>query len=303
MAEVNWHELVYTDARKYFSDTLAKFQSMIPVLYDVESTDRAAEYDVSYSGVGNMRRFTGSAIKDTMAEEYKTTFEFPEYMNSIDIPRKTYDDAREKSVFNMTTEFALGAARTKEAHAAEIFNYAFSASDTYSSGDSTAGPDGKALCATDHPSTADGAYSGCNKGTDALSAKSVESTRILVKGITDGRGNKVYANMDMLLVPLGLEEIAWEIINSKGKVDTADNNRNFHQGRYKLAVWDELTDSTAWFGIDSDRMKRHLAWFNRVNLENYKKFDPDLQTLTFGVYGRWGAGFNGWRWVYGHQPA
>jgi len=273
------------------------------MIYDIDSTDKAAEYDVSYSGVGNMKLFKGTAVKDSMIEEYKKTFEFPEFINSIDIRRKDHDDARDKSVFNMVAEFAEGAARTKEAHAAEIFNLAFTAVGEYSSEELSAGPDGKALCASDHPSVADDGYEGSNTGTLAMSPNSVEATRIAMKGITDGRGNKSRLVMDMLLCPIGLEEIAWEIINSKGKVDTADNNRNFHQGRYKLAVWDELTDSTAWFGIDSKRMKRHLAWFNRVPIENWKKFDEDLQTLTFGVYGRWGLGFNGWRWVFGQKPA
>lgn len=305
MAETagNWHELLYTDCRKYFSDTLGSFESMIPMLYDTDTTDKAAEYDVSYSGVGKMQRFTGTAVKDTMAEEYKKTFTFPEFMNSIDIRRNAYDDAREKSVFNMVREFALGAARTKEAHAAEPFNYAFTATGTYSSGDSTAGPDGKALCATDHTSKASGTYAGSNKGTAAISGSALSSMRDTMRNITDGRGNKSNCKLDMILVPANkdVEEVAWELINTAGKPETADNNRNFHKGRYKLAVWDELTDANNWFGLDSVKLKLHLAWFDRVKIENYKKFDPDLQTLTFGVYGRWGLGFNSWRFIVGNE--
>ena len=307
MAETagSWYELLYTDCRKYFSDTLGKHESMVPMLYDVDTSDKAAEYDMSYSGVGNMQRFTGTAIKDTMAEEYKKTFTFPEFMNSIDIRRNLYDDAREKSVFNMVREFALGAARTKEAHAAEPFNYAFTASGTYSSGDSTAGPDTKSLCATDHTSNADGTYAGSNKITTAISGKGLMEMRDVMRNITDGRGNKSNCKLDMLLVPANkdVEEVAWELINTGGKVDTADNNRNFHKGRYKLAVWDELTDANNYFGLDSEKTKFHLAWFNRVALENWKKFDEDLQTLTFGAYGRWGLGFNSWRFIVGAEVA
>jgi hypothetical protein len=42
--------------------------------------------------------------------------------------------------------------------------------------------------------------------------------------------------LDMLLVPITLEEEAFELINSTGKVDTADNNKNFHEGKYKLLL-------------------------------------------------------------------
>ncbi len=296
-----WVNLCLTDVRKWFSDTITDFESMIPQLYSTDTSDQQEEYDVTYSGLGNFQKFNGTAVKDSMAEEYKKTFDFPEFMNSIDITRKLWDDRRDRQVMNMATELADSANRTKEEHAAEIFNYAFSAIDTYSGGGSTAGPDAKALCANDHPSKASGAYAGDNLSTDALSATAVEADRQAFRGITDGRGNKQHLKLDMLLVPRFKEEVAWEIINSKGKVETADNNANFHQGRYKLAVWDELSSSYNWFSLDSKKMKRYLWWINRVPLENYKKFDEDVQTLTFGAYMRYGLGFSSWRWVIGHN--
>lgn len=303
MAEIseNWVNLCLTDVRKWFSDTLNDFESMIPILYSIDTSGQQEEYDVTYSGVGNFQKFDGIAIKDTMAEEYKKTYDFPEFMNSIDIRRKLWDDRKDRTVMNMAKEFALSANRTKESHAAEIFNYAFTASGTYSGGGSTAGPDTKALCATDHPSKADGSYSGNNYSTEAFSPTAVEQDRRDFMEMTDGRGNRLYARLDMLLVPTAKEEDAWELINSKGKVDTADNNSNFHKGRYKLAVWEELTDPTNWFSIDSRRMKRFLYWIDRVPLENWKKFDEELQTLTFGAYMRYGLGFSSWRWLIGHD--
>lgn len=297
----NWVNLCLTDVRKWFSDTLNDFQSMIPMLYSTDTSDRQEEYDVTYSGLGNFQKFDGTAIKDTMAEEYKKTYNFPEWMNSIDIRRKLWDDRRDRSVMNMSKELALSFNRTKEAHAAEVFNYAFTASGTYSGGGSTAGPDAKALCANDHPSTADGSYEGDNLQTSEFSPAAVETDRQAFAAMTDGRGNRIYAKLDQLLVPRALEEEAWEFINSKGKVDTADNNENFHKGRYKLAVWDELTDSNNWFSLDSKRMKMFLWWITRIPIENWKKFDEDTQTLTFGGYARYGYGFSSWRWLIGHN--
>jgi hypothetical protein len=305
MAETSnqWVELCTTDVRKWVSDTLNDFESMIPMLYSKDTTDMQQEYDVTFSGLGNFQRFTGTAIKDTMAEEYKKTYTFPEFMNSFDVRRNLWDDRRDKTVMNMAQEFALSYNRTKEEHAAEIFNYGFTATGTFSSGDSTAGPDGKALCAADHPSTANASYAGNNLKTTAFSPSEVEADRQDMRKITDGRGNKSQRRMDMLLVPLELEEDAWELINSKGKVDTADNNGNFHKGKYKLAVWDELTDSQNWFSIDEKAMKRALTWYTRVPLETWKKYVEELATLTFGGYARHGMGYNSWRWLIGHNVA
>lgn len=303
MAETsgNWVNLCLTDVRKWFNDSKANFQSMIPQLYTTDTSDLQEEYDVTYSGLGNFQPFTGTAIKDTMAEEYKKTYSFPEYMNSIDIKRKLWDDRRDRTVMNMAKELALSYNRTKEAHAAEIFNYAFTATGTYSGGGSTAGPDTKALCASDHTSTADASFAGDNLETSAFSPTAVETDRRNFAAMTDGRGNKIYAKLGLLLVPRAIEEDAWEFINSKGKVDTADNNQNFHYGRYKLAVWDELTDSNNWFSIDDERMKMYLSWITRVPLEQWDEFNKDTQTLTFGAYTRHGYGYSSYRWVIGHN--
>jgi len=299
----NWVNLCLTDARKWFSESLEDFESMISKLYSTDTSDQQEESDMSYEGVGNFQLFTGTAIKDDLNEGYKTNFNFPEFMQSVDIKRKLWDDRKDRTVMNMVKELGLAYNRTKEAHAAEIFNYAFSAVDTFSSGNLTAHADGKALCAIDHPSKAKDTYSGSNYKTTVFSPTEVELDRQDMMKITDGKGNKVQARMKMLLIPTALEETGWEIINSTKKVNTAENNANFHEGRYKLAVWEELTDSNNWFSIDEKRMKRALWWLTRVAIENYKKFDEDLQILTFGGYARHGLNANSWRWLIGHKVA
>jgi hypothetical protein len=307
MAETsqNWRNLCLTDVRKWFSDTLVDFESMVPQLYTMSTSDREEEYDMTYSGLGNFKLLDGNTTRDTMTEEYKTTYSFPEWQNAIDIRRKLWDDRRDRTVMNMAQEMGLSYNRTKEAHAAEPFNYAFTASGTYSSGASTAQADGKALCATDHPSKASDTYTGSNKGTAAISASAVSDMRDTMREITDGRGNKSYLNLDTLLVPADkdVEEVAWEIINTTGKVDVADNNKNFHQGRYKLAVWMELTSTKNWFGLDSRKMKMYLNWITRVALETWDSFDNETQTLTFGGYERHGFGIPSWRFIVGNQVA
>jgi hypothetical protein len=307
MAQVseNWRNACLTDVRKWFSDTLVDFQSMIGTLYNSGKADGEEEYDMTYSGLGNFKLLNGSMVRDTMTEEYKTTYSFPEWAQSIDIKRKLWDDRRDRTIMNMAAEMGLSYNRTKEAHAAEPFNYAFTATGTYSSGDTTALADAKALCATDHPSKASSTYAGSNKGTTAMAASAVSTMRDQMRDITDGRGNKSYLSLDTLLVPADkdIEEVAWEIINTAGKVDVTDNNRNFHKGRYSLAVWMELTNHKNWFGIDSKKMKMYLNWFTRIPLETHDTLDEDAMVLTFGAYERHGFGIPSWRWLVGNQVA
>ena len=107
-------------------------------------------------------------------------------------------------------------------------------------------------------------------------------------------------NYDTILCTIDKEETAWEVINSKGKVDTANNNRNFHEGRYKLAIWDKLTDSNNWFMIDSRLAKMFLLFWDRVKPELKQDNDTDTLVAKWYVYYRCSAGWADWRQIYGH---
>lgn len=307
MAETypNWVNLTLTDVRKWVSDTLVSFESMLPKLYTMGTSDKQEEYDVTYSGLGKFKLVTGTVGKDSMAEEHKTTYTFAEWMNELDVQRRLYDDKQDRQVMILSRELALSAKRSRESHGAEPFNNAFTATGTFSDGTSTAHADGKALCATNHSSKANAGYAGVNKGTTVISPASVMSARDMMRNFTDGRGNKQYCELDMLLGPAhkDFEEVAWEIINTTGKVDVADNNRNFHQGRYKLALWGELTNSKNHFYIDSSKMSLYLHWLDRIALEFYDSYTPNPPMFTYGGYMRYGFNANNWRWIVGHEVA
>lgn len=161
-----------------------------------------------------------------------------------------------------------------EKQSAGIFNNAFNSSIF-------AGGDGLSLCNSAH--TFVGLSStNSNSGTTALSATSIEATRLLMRSFVDETGNLLISRADTLLVPPALEETAWEIVNAQGKLDTGDNNPNFSKGKYKIISWDWLTDSNNHFLIDSRMMKLYLKWFQRIPTEFNK--DKDFDTLTLGSF-------------------
>ena len=143
---------------------------------------------------------------------------------------------------------ATSAQRTKEKHGAGIFNNAFT-------GDGPegimSGGDAEHLCDSAHPSTGSAGYTNqSNTGTTAISATAVEATRRLMAAFTDDRGNIISVNPDTIIIPRAKEEEAWTIVATKGKVNSAENNANFHYGKYKLAVWDLLSDTNNWFNLN-----------------------------------------------------
>jgi hypothetical protein len=196
---------------------------------------------------------------------------------------------------------AIAAKRTMEKCAASVFNDAFSGTGSITVEGTTvlSNTESLSLCNDSHTSTAV-ATTQDNKGTSALSATSVEATRILMAGYKDDKDNLISVQPDMILVPRNLEETAWEIISSKGKVDTAENNSNFHYGKYKLAVWDFLSDSNNWFVVDSSLMKLFLNWFDRIPLEFFQDKSFDTLIAKYAVYARWSYGWSDWRFLYGH---
>jgi hypothetical protein len=192
-------------------------------------------------------------------------------------------------------QLALVAKRTQEKHACSVFNNAFSTSIF-------TGGDGLALCASAHTFAGTSTTVG-NTGTTALSATAVEATRLLMRQFTDETDNLAIARGDMLIVPPQLEEAAWEIVNASGKMDTADNNPNFNKGKYKIVVWDYLSDSNNWFMADSRMMKLYLKWFDRVPTEFNKDRDFDTYLARWSVYTRYSYGFSDWSFLYGHAVA
>jgi len=121
-----------------------------------------------------------------------------------------------------------------------------------------------------------------NLSTSALSKTSLSAARLAMRDYLDETDNLINASGDTLLVPPELEQTAWELVMSDKKIDSAENNANFWKGRYKVLVWDYLTDTNNWFLIDSRYAKLFLKWFDRIPVEFNK--DKDFDTLTVGSF-------------------
>lgn len=267
-------------------------QSMVPMIFGMETSDRNYEIVSGIGGMQDLQDFDGSLSYDSVGQLYDKTFTFPEKALGMKIERKLWDDDLTHTMNVRPWQMAVSSARTREKEGASILNGAFVGTD---------GPDSLSLCNDSHPYSPDDATTQDNKGSSELSAVSVEATRLIgFNGIYNDRGEILEVDYDLLVVPGNLQETAFEIINSTGKVDTADNNANFHYGRYQLATWARLTDSDNWFFIDSKLAKKFLLWWDRV--KDGIKMDRDTDTLVakWFVYERFCAGWADWRPVYGH---
>lgn len=289
----NWSKLLEPGLRKIFDQIYKEQPSMIPVLYSIQKSSKAKETDLEAGDGLDFAPMNGTIPYDDMGEGYTTEYTHAEYARGFKIERKLVDDDQYNIINKRPRLLAISAARRREKDAASVFNNAFNAS--------IVGGDGVCLCNAAHPSKNGGANQS-NVGALALTPVNLEATRRLMTKFRSDRDGIISVQPDMLLLPLELEEIGYEIINSKGKVDTAQNNVNFHYGRYKMAVWPNyLTSASNWFLIDSTLMKQFLLWFNRIPVEFMRDSEFDTQVAKFAGYMRYSNGYSGWRWIYGNQ--
>lgn len=277
--------------RKVLDDGLRLIPSMLPNIFNMQSSSKAIETNLGYGGTPDWEDFNGKVQYVDAKEQFPITYTHVEKTSGLQIERKLIDDDQLGVIKKKGRGLGTAATRTREKSGASMFNNGFT--------DTSLGGDSLALLSTAHTSKTPGVNTQSNRGTSALSATAVEATRILMRDFRNWEGEKVSISPDLLLVPVNLEQTAWEIIASKGKVETANNNANFHFGKYKLAVWDFLTDSNNWFMLDSILRDEMVNWYDRVTTEINRDTDLDTLIARFVGYMRYSFGFDDWRWVFG----
>lgn len=291
-----WAQLLEPGLRSIFQvqvEALAT-ESRIPMIYNVIDSTKASEHFLGAGGMSDWETYQGSIEYDDFDQLYKTTLTHVPYVKGFKVSRTLVDDDMYNTINPQPRQLALSAMRTREKHAASVFNNAFSAS--YTGGDSAA------LCASHNLSpNSSGTHS--NSGTSALTYDNVVSTRELMRAFVDDRGELIMCSPDTLIVPSELEEKAWAIINTLNKVDTANFHANFVQSKIQnVIVWDYLTDANNWFLADMAMAKIHLLWIDRTPLEFEMDPTSDYRLeARFRGYMRYSYGWSDWRWVYGHN--
>jgi phage major head subunit gpT-like protein len=277
----NWPDLLEKDFRKIFQEQ-----------YHIQKSDAAFEKTSAVGQVPDFVEFTGKVAEVSPTQGYDKTFTFTEYAAKIEIQRKLAADDQYRVMSRYPKNLSVSASRSREKLGAQLYDLAF----TFEPSDG----DGAELCASDHGSNVTGVATQSNEGTLALNATNVETTRINMHAFRNDIGELISVMPDTIIVPRALEQTGWEIINTKGKVDTANNNANFHQGKYKLVVWDRLSDTNNWFMSDYSMQKEFQLWWNREPVQFFQDKDSNTMTAIYLGYYRVGTGWDDWRYLFGH---
>jgi len=297
----NWPYLLDPGLRRIYEvqRTALAASSLIPLLFSVNSSSKAVEYDLGIGGMADWKEYKGTINFDDPDMLWRVEYVHKEYIDGFKVERKLYDDDLYNIINKRPLGFALAAARTREKHAAGVFNNAFTAG-------ATAGYDAVALCSATHDYSPVNGTHQTNTLATALSYDNIVAARQAMRAFVDDRGEIVQVSPRLLLVPPELENTANEIIKTMRGANsqqpgTANYEANLLQDRgMNYVVWDYLTDSTNWFLIDLDLAKLYLNWFDRVVEE--VAIDPtggfQLEARWRG-YMRYSYGWSDYRWVIG----
>lgn len=275
--------------------------SKIPQIFTMVTSDKAWNEYYSVGTLADIPQFSGRLTYLTLSPGFHIKIEPATFAAGIEWQRKLVEDNQYSVLKNGRGQLMESCVRTKEKKGASPFINAFSTAYDFQTSE-----EGVSLCSTAHltksgTSTSSGFD---NSDTSSLSRTSVAATRIKMKMFRNDRSELFESGDDYaLIVPLSLEEKAHEIVASKSNPDNANDQANFHKGRYEVIPWVRLEDNDTnnWFMVNKSLMKQSLIWIDRIMPETNLTVDFETFALKDSIYARFGWGQLDWRFILGHN--
>jgi hypothetical protein len=275
-------------------------------LFEKNSSRRAFEEDVGYSGMGlAVVKDQGAPVTyDTAKQGFTSRYNHVTYGLGFVVTREAYDDDLYDVVAKQKARgLAFSMRQTKEIIAANIYNRAFTAG--YVGGDAatliaSAGGGGSSSA----PNVAGGTYTnGVAVATD-LSEAALEQACIDIADFKNDRGLKIAVRPRKLVIPKELMFEASRILKTEGRVGTDLNDINAikNMGMIpEVIVNHYLTQDDFWFILTD--VKDSLKYFERRADEFGMDEDFDTENAKYKATARYSFGWTDRRGIYGSPGA
>lgn len=283
--------------QKFFWEKYKEEPDMVAEVYGAIPHNGRADMRFSQAGtLPNFTQWTGTVNYQQVAQGYNSTATYVVFAQGFQVERELMDDDQYHIFDREPKAMGRAAFRTRQEHGARMFNMGFGTDSFFY--DNT---ENRALFSDDHLTTsgASTANGFDNLTTASLTATGLAAARIQARDIRGDRAERISVNLDTILIPPNLYEVGYEIIKSSGKVDVATNNRNVHEGAYKLVEWQYLQDANNWFAYDSSMMKEYVNWIDRDKLEFAMVEDFDTFTGKWRGRMRYANVWTDWRFGIG----
>jgi phage major head subunit gpT-like protein len=302
----NFAKLLEPGLRQIFFLGMSRPAPVVGTLFGSEVSNKSKEEYQSIGATGLVPAWSGTVPYEDVHGGYLTTIRNYEFASGITVERTLVDDDQYNVIRRRATNLGDSFSNTIEHDAAQVFINGFTDSGTNRMGASTNGADGVGLLSTAHPGRPDGGGSTqSNEGTAALTIANLDTARQAMMNYTDDKGVLLGVNPDLLLVPPELERTATQIVSERALYEPGSTqfDVNMFAGRVRPIVWNRLTDSNAWYLMDSRMMSQHLIFQWRIQPEFAQAEDFDGMQAKYRGYMRYGIGWTDWRWIYGNNPA
>ena len=273
----------------------AKYGEEHKEIFETETSDRSFEEETKLSGFGSAPvKAEGSAIEyDNAQEAWTARYTHETIAMGFSVTEEAIEDNLYDSLSaRYTKALARAMAYTKQVKAANILNTAFS--QTYG--------DDVALISNSHPLVSGGVNSNTGGNVD-LNETTLEAAVVNIAKWTDERGLLIAARPKKLIIPSDLQFVATRLLETEGRVGTADNDINVIKSNGVVpggyAINHYLTDTGNWF-LTTD-IPNGLKHFVRSKMATSMDADFDTgnsrykarERYSFGVsdpLGMYGAG-------------
>tara|TARA_R110002020_G_scaffold419855_1_gene628969 strand:- start:369 stop:1280 length:912 start_codon:yes stop_codon:yes gene_type:complete len=267
----------------------AKYGEEHKEIYEAENSERSFEEETKLSGFGAAPVKTeGAAVSyDNAQEAFTARYTHETIAMGFAVTEEAMEDNLYDSLSSRYTKaLARAMAYTKQVKAAATLNNGFNSS--------FAGGDGVELFSTAHPLVSGGTNSNEPATAADLNETSLEASVIQIAAWTDERGLLIAAQPRKLIIPPALMFVATRLLETEGRVGTADNDLNALRNNGSIpegyAVNHYLTDTNAWF-LTTD-VPNGLKHFVRTPMNTSMDGDFDTGNVRYKARERYSFGFS-----------
>ena len=265
-----------------------KYAEEHTAIYETESSDRSFEEETKLSGFGAAPvKAEGAAMAyDNAQEAYTSRYVHETIVLGFALTEEAMEDNLYASLgARYTKALARAMAHTKQVKAASILNTGFT---------TAIGGDGVALFATNHPLVGGGVNANRPTTGADLNETSLENAVIQISQWADERGLLIAARPLKMIVPPQLMFVAKRLLDTDGRVGTADNDLNALKDMGAIpqgyTTNHYLTDPNAWF-LKTD-VPNGMKHFRRVAMKTGTDGDFDTGNMRYKARERYSFGFS-----------
>jgi len=258
-------------------------------IFESETSERSFEEETKLSGFGTAPvKEEGSSISyDNAQEAWTSRYTHETIALGFSITEEAVEDNLYDSLSSRYTKaLARAMAYTKQTKAAAVLNNGFNSSYT--------GGDGVELFSTAHPLVSGGTNSNEPSTAADLNETSLEAAVIQIAGWTDERGLLIAAKPRKLIIPPALQFVATRLLETEGRVGTADNDINAIMNNGVVpegyTVNNFLTDDDAWF-LTTD-VPNGMKHFTRAAMTTGMDGDFDTGNVRYKARERYSFGWS-----------